>query len=303
MSDDETLWACPLADDVGFQPAAEPLIEVTVGAASHTGLVRPTNQDHFAAVRRTRSREILCTNVDVTGLDLAAQHAYILIVTDGVGSRECGQLASELVLRIGWELGSRDPSWIMKFDRSQWSRICEQVKAYVREIQNALREQVRANPQYAGMATTWTCACLLDSEVVIAHVGDSRAYLLRDGDFWQLTRDQTVAQALQDKGVPAEQAALYKNSLTNALTGEDEDAFVDVDHVALEDGDRLLLCTDGLTNMSNDDEIASTLTAAPTAQSACDKLIELALGHGGTDNITALVAEFRSQPAPQSAGA
>ncbi|HEY2252680.1 MAG TPA: protein phosphatase 2C domain-containing protein [Planctomycetaceae bacterium] len=302
ISDDDTVTSCPVVAPINFPSSAGLLIDLTVGAASHTGLVRSTNQDHYAAVRRTRSRQILCTNVETSGMELLPQHAYVLVVADGVGGRESGKLASELVLRIGWDLGSRDLSWIMKFEESQWPRIREQFEAYAREIQNAMRQLVRANPQYATMATTWTCVCLLDSEAVIAHVGDSRAYLFRGGVVRQLTRDQTLAQEMQDRGLPAEDAARYKNSLINAFTAEDEDVFVDVDHVSLASGDRLLLCTDGLTKMASDDEIGSTLAAAPTAQSACDSLVELALRHGGTDNITALVAEFQSSPAQGASG-
>jgi protein phosphatase len=188
----------------------------------------------------------------------------------------------------------------MKFDKSQWSRIREQVDEYAREIQNKMREQIQAHPQHAGMATTWTCVCLLDSEAVIAYAGDSRAYLFRSGALRQLTRDQTLAQELQDRGVPADQAARFKNSLTNSFGGERNDVFVEVEHVPLADGDRLLLCTDGLSNMAADDEIASTLTAARTAQAACDQLIELALRHGGTDNVTVIVADIRSKSASES---
>src|SRR5579863_5507260 len=209
IRDDDTVTALPIGAPISFPPTAGLLIDVAVGAASHTGLVRPTNQDHYAAVRRTRSRQILCTNVDTSGLDMSAQHSYVLVVADGVGGRESGKLASELVMRVGWDLGSRDPSWIMKFEESQWPRIREQFEAYAKGIQNVMREQVRVNPQSAGMATTWTCVCLLDSEAVIAHVGDSRVYLFHDGALRQLTRDQTLAQELRDRGVPAAEAARY----------------------------------------------------------------------------------------------
>jgi serine/threonine protein phosphatase PrpC len=300
ITDQQPDAACRATASTVFPTPTVTSIDVTVGGASHTGLVRPNNEDHYAAVRRTRSRQILCTNVDIGGLDQSSQHAYVLIVADGVGGHECGELASELVLQVGWDVGSRDPSWIMKFDSSQWSKIREQVEGYAREIQNKMREDIRAHPQHAGMATTWTCACVLDTEVVIAYAGDSRAYLFRGGDLRQLTRDQTFAQELQDRGVPAEQTARFKNSLTNSFGGANEEVFVEVHHVPLADGDRLLLCTDGLSNMARDDEIAATLSAVPTPQAACDQLIELALRHGGTDNVTVIVADIHSTPVSES---
>jgi protein phosphatase len=292
--------ACDSSPTALYSTVIDTSFDVTVGGNSHTGLVRPNNEDHFAAVRRTRSRQILCTNVDIGGLDLSSQHAYVLVVADGVGGQECGELASALVLQIGWEVGGRDPSWIMKFEESLWPRIREQFEVYARAIQNQMRERIRANPQLAGMATTWTCVCVLDSEAVIANAGDSRAYLFRRGALRQLTRDQTLAQELQDRGVPAEQAARFKNSLTNSFGGHQDEVFVEVDHLPLADGDRLLLCTDGLSNLASEAEIASTLAAISTPQAACDKLIELALSHGGSDNITVIVADVRAKAPAES---
>ena len=132
----------------------------------------------------------------------------------------------------------------------------------------------------------------LGRNAIIAHVGDSRAYLFRDQALRQLTRDHTFAQTLRDVGVPAEKTEQYRHLLVNSFGARPEDVKIDVDHVPLEDGDRLLLCSDGLTDMVTDAEITSTLVEVAGAQAACDALIERALHNGGKDNVTVLVADL-----------
>ncbi|MFN0053814.1 MAG: PP2C family protein-serine/threonine phosphatase [Planctomycetales bacterium] len=268
-------------------------VQVDLGAASHCGLVRPNNEDHYAAVRRIRKRDILKTNVDVSDLVLPEDHAYVLVVADGVGGRGFGELASELVLRLGWDVASQMPCWIMKFDDRLMFKIREQVESYARQIQAALQEEIRSNPALAGMGTTWTCVYTMGTDAIVAHAGDSRAYRFHRGTLKQLTRDHTLAQEMQTLGMPAEEAARFKHMLTNSFGGPGGEVVTDVEHVPLEDGDRILLCTDGLTDMATDLQIAEVLARVSGSQAAADALIDLALAHGGKDNVTAIVADYR----------
>jgi protein phosphatase len=135
----------------------------------------------------------------------------------------------------------------------------------------------------------------LGNDLVLGHVGDSRAYLARGTTFRQLTRDHTLAQALIDAGVansddPAPRS--MRHVLTAAIGSLDERVVPQVQRFRLFAGDQLLLCTDGLTEMVDDDLIASVLHEAKTAQAACDDLVDLALGAGGSDNITVVLARF-----------
>lgn len=266
------------------------------GAASHVGLRRPNNEDHYAVVQRSRIRRILLTNVDAPGLVLPDDEAYSLIVADGMGGHGFGELASELVLRIGWELAGAAPFWVMKFNPGLIDSIREKIAAYGRQIQQGLRDYAAASPELAGMGTTWTCAYLMGRDAIIAHVGDSRAYLFRDGSLQQLTRDHTFSQRLRDSGVAPERAQQFKNVLLNSMSAHDEDVQIDIDHVAVQEGDRVLLCTDGLTEMVTDGEIAAILSEIARAQCACDVLIERALVHGGKDNVTVVVADLAASP-------
>ncbi len=145
------------------------------------------------------------------------------------------------------------------------------------------------------MGTTLTVAGTLGNDLVIGHIGDSRAYLLRGTSFKQLTTDHTLAQALIDAGVanfddPAPRS--MRHVLTAAIGSLDERIEPQVQRFRLSSGDQLLLCTDGLTEMVEDDLIASVLREAKSAQTACQNLIDLALGAGGTDNTTVVLARF-----------
>lgn len=262
------------------------------GAVSHVGLRRQNNEDHFAVVQRSRARKILLTNVDTSDVELQDDEAYVLIVADGIGGQGFGELASELVLKIGWELAGEAPFWVMKFDPAVFPRICEKVESYGERIHRKLQERAQADPALAGMGTTWTMAYVMGTNAIIAHVGDSRVYLHSNGALRRLTRDHTFAQTLQDVGVPSEQTAQFKHLLVNSFGTHPDAVKIDISHVPLQNGDRILLCSDGLTDMVSDDDIAATLAAVKSAQSACDVLIAQALKNGGHDNVTAVIADI-----------
>jgi protein phosphatase len=269
-----------------------PPLTAHFGATSHVGLRRPNNEDHYAVVQRSRTRRILLTNVDTPSLRLPEDEAYAMIVADGMGGCGFGELASELVLRIGWELAGAAPFWVMKFRPDVIDKIREKIAAYGRQIQEELREYAANDPALADMGTTWTCGYLMGRDAIVAHVGDSRAYLFRDQSIRQLTRDHTFAQTLRDVGAPAKETEQYKHVLVNSFGPRSEKVKIDIDHVPLEDGDRMLLCSDGLTDMVSDEEITSTLVEVPGAQAACDALIERALHNGGKDNVTVILADL-----------
>src|SRR5262249_22559632 len=145
------------------------------------------------------------------------------------------------------------------------------------------------------MATTMTLACSSGQDLFLGHVGDSRAYLLRGSDLIRLTRDHTYAQELADAG-RIEQRDVerhrFRHVLTRALGPQGDHIQVDVTRIGLQDGDQLLLCSDGLTGMLPEDRIRELL-AGQTADAACRALIDAALAGGGKDNITVVLARYR----------
>ena len=145
------------------------------------------------------------------------------------------------------------------------------------------------------MGTTLTVACSFGADLFIVQVGDSRAYLLRKGRLEQLTRDQTLAQAMLDAGqITAEQAKVHRwrHMLTGVLGGRGAKDAPEVQILRLEDGDQLLLCTDGLTNMLDDNAIGDIVARADSVGDACRRLIDAALQRGGRDNVTVILAKY-----------
>lgn len=149
------------------------------------------------------------------------------------------------------------------------------------------------------MGTTLTGALTIGMVAFIAHVGDSHAYIFRSGRLHRLTRDHTLAEQLVANGILHsidEASSGFRSTLVNCLGGSFEDVNVDTCHVPLQDGDQLLLCTDGLTDMVPDAEIAQHLAEPRTTQQISQSLIDAALTHGGKDNVTVVVARYSVTP-------
>src|SRR5262249_11655882 len=162
-------------------------------------------------------------------------------------------------------------------------------------MHQARRVQAEADPEMEGMATTATAALTAGFDGIIAHIGDSRAYQFRAGTLYRFTHDHTAAQQLVDIGIldsTAQAAEYLRHALVNCLGGKIEVVQVDTCPFRLADGDRLLLCTDGLTDMVDEEEMARVLTEHAEPQAACDVLVERALAHGGKDNVTVVLARY-----------
>lgn len=266
------------------------------GAASHVGLVRKNNEDHYAIVRRTRTRELLLTNLPSPRPAPTEERVYVLTVADGMGGEVFGELASRLALTAAWEIAPRESAWLQNTGPLSLEQMREKAIAFSTLLHQAFQEQVRRFPETAGMGTTLTTAYVVGEQAFIGHVGDSRAYLLHGSEISRLTEDHTLAEEMRSRGHSRKEVSHLKNILTNYLSETKEVQF-DVDQVALSDGDCLLLCTDGLNDLVPDETIAATITSAKNPQAACDALVALALERGGKDNITVVIGQFRILPA------
>src|SRR5205085_94191 len=156
-----------------------------------------------------------------------------------------------------------------------------------------VRKEARSTRELRGMGTTCVAALIRDRMAAIGNVGDSRAYLLRDGKMRQVTEDHSLVQEHIRSGDLSEeeaQVSRYRNVITRAI-GISDDVEPDVDIVNLQDGDLLLICTDGLTNMVREAQIARVLIEEPDPQSACERLVKTANANGGVDNITTIVIQ------------
>jgi len=291
---DETVDVAVEADpksSVFFAPLARPL-PLTVHGATHAGRVRSENQDHFLVARRIRSQQILCTSLPLDETTAHEQESYTLLVADGVAGTTIGELASRMVALKIWELSWQATSWLMRLGESTSNEPHRRIQRYADELQQMFEDYAAIAGPNVSLGTTCTCAAIMNQDVVIAHIGDCRTYLLRDGRLQQMTRDHTVEQALLDAGQNTAEARVCQHVLTRALGTEGHDSRLDVIVAQVRSGDRLLLCSDGLTREVPDDEIGRQLGSHDSAQAVCERLIALALDRGGRDNITAIVAKF-----------
>jgi protein phosphatase len=274
-----------------------PVVEVDLGALSHQGKVRENNEDRYFAARFERAMETLLTNLSPEDVPKRQTSAgYGMLVADGMGGAAAGEVASSTAVRVLIELALETPDWIMSFEGERGREVLARVEERFRNIKDVFVRRAQAEPALDGMGTTMTLALSAGADLIIAHVGDSRAYLLRGSELQRLTRDQTMAQALADAGaIRPEQVATHpsRHVLTGAITTEKGEAPAELHHLRLSDGDQVLLCSDGLTDMVSDAAIAGTLGSAGSAVKACRALVDLALEGGGKDNVTVVLARYR----------
>jgi serine/threonine protein phosphatase PrpC len=223
---------------------------------------------------------------DIGRLRQRNEDAYLVkdslfVVADGMGGHRGGDVASTLALET---IESGAPAEVTLEDLVQ----------DIKRANQAVMERGEADRELRGMGTTITAVIAEDAKAHVAHVGDSRAYLLRDGSLQQLTEDHTLVQRMVREGRLSEDEAArhpQRSVLTRAL-GVDEDIPVDELSLDVHTGDRLLLCTDGLTSMVDRDRIKKILVRERDPQVACEKLIDAANRAGGDDNITVIVLDF-----------
>ena len=209
----------------------------------------------------------------------------VFAVADGLGGHQGGEVASATAVEPLAHLDGRefpDPG-----------EAAEALATAIREANQAILDRAAGDPALYGMGTTVTAAAIAgDGHIQLAHVGDSRAYLLRDGALDQLTTDHTVVGELVRRGrLTSEQAAIHpERSILTRAVGLDPRVPVDLpDPLELRSGDQLLLCSDGLTEAVGGDRIAALLSAAPDGHAACRSLIDAANDAGGPDNITVVL--------------
>lgn len=296
--DHETAELEPLSGDPPPVKIPTARVEVDLAGQSHQGHIRTNNEDHYLAVRITRSLETILTNLDGAVLPKSFDEtAYGMLVADGMGGEAAGEVASRVALLTLLELVVQTPDWIMRMNQPENAAIVmRRMTRRFREIDDELRELGESHRSLHGMGTTLTVVVTLGTEVILSHIGDSRAYLLRDEKLQQLTKDQTLAQALIDAGIAEPDDTVtraMRHVLTAALGSTGERTDPEIQRLQLRDGDQLLLCTDGLTEMVAEDLIAAVLADAKSSQAACRRLIDLALGGGGGDNITVVLARYR----------
>jgi protein phosphatase len=256
---------------------------VSVCGATDLGLVRPQNEDTFMIADLSSGQlSNPCIGTDFS----ISSNGVLLLVCDGMGGHAAGEIAARIAAQAIKQVLVDEGSTVTEHP-------AESMKHAVLDANQAVLDEADANPEERGMGTTCTAAIILPGRLVIGQVGDSRAYLLRDGHLRALTRDQSLASQLFEAGVlDSEQARTspHRNVLLQALGGRTplEPAITEVD---LRAGDRLLLCSDGLHGPVTNERIAEIVGTTRDLTTAAKALIAEALRAGGPDNVTVLVAD------------
>jgi protein phosphatase len=286
----------PVALPSGLPEAPRKRVRVEFGAESHVGKVRERNQDHYAIVRIGRTLDVVRSNLpEGDKPERVEDYGYAMVVADGMGGMAGGEKASVLAIRTGIRLVLESPKWALRIDEQETRLLIGRLREYFHQVDAALIRETEIDPSLAGMGTTLTVAYSVENHAFVVHAGDSRAYLLRNGELRRLTRDHTLAQSLADAGRIPPDSIEYHSSrhvLVNYAGGPRRGIEPEIGTTALEDGDLLLLCTDGLTGLVSDGEIVSVLQKHDHPEPAASALIQRALDRGGRDNVTAVLARY-----------
>lgn len=240
------------------------MIRATCGAATHVGQVRDGNEDNF---------------VTIEGL---------YFVADGMGGHSAGEVASEIAVRILQEVYT-DP----KVRVSSPGLLADAIST----ANTAIFMEAMHDSSKTGMGTTLTGLAVTnasDNQIVVANVGDSRTYLWRHGELRQVTKDHSHVQTLVDRGAITRAEARVHFQRNIVLRAMGIESWVDIDTfpMTVEDGDRFIMCSDGLVDEADDDEIETEIRLSTSVHDLADRLVDLANRNGGRDNITVVVVDF-----------
>ena len=264
-------------------------IQIRVFGKTDLGRTRDHNEDRFLIADLTREDASL-HHSRVREHDVG-ERGSLLVVADGMGGAAAGELASEMATDTIY--AQMVKMWGGEEERTS-QRFAYRLKEAVEVANSHIHAYAKAHPEVRGMGTTTTAVGVLGDHVFLSQVGDSRAYLIRDGTAVQLTKDQSLMQRLVEAGELTEEEAAQserRNIILQAL-GPDAKVKVDLTHQELRRGDVLVLCSDGLSGQVKKEEIAEIAGNATDLQAACERLIALANERGGPDNITVIVARF-----------
>jgi serine/threonine protein phosphatase PrpC len=277
-------------------PSPSPELAVESHGLSDKGMVRGNNEDDFLIADLCRTLVVRQAKIPQTGPWLSTDAGCLFVVADGMGGHQAGHLASLFAVGAVQAFLLDSFRWAIRRDGPDEGSPLVEFEAALRSADARLADEVARHPDWAGMGTTMTLAFAAGRKLFVAHAGDSRCYLFRDGQLTQVTRDHTVVAELVRQGqITPEEACRhpYRHVITNYLGGDSSHRLhVELHEVKLQDGDVAVLCSDGLTAMLTDDFVADILRNHPDPRGACERLVAEANGHGGRDNVTVIVARF-----------
>lgn len=289
-----------------FQPPSAS-IGLEVAGASVCGKTQVHNTDHFVAIRLGRMQETLTTSLAAADLPPRfEEYAYAMLVADGLDGDSSGGRASRFALSTLAHLAIRHGKWNVRIGPDNASDIVKQGEFLYRQVTDAVIHASRADSGLAGMATSLTALYVAGADLFFAHVGHSRAFLFRNGVLIQLTMEHSLERLISASAAlrrvrlearrprVAEPAAPDSSRPgSDALAVRTNATEIAIEHVQLWPADRLLLCTDGLTNVVREEQIADVLAGQRRPADDAQRLVDLAIANGATDSVTVLLGDYR----------
>ena len=269
-------------------------IHVSMFGMSDMGRVRKNNEDNFVICNLTTGEvgmsPSLCAH-DPGPL------GSLFMVADGMGGEASGEVASQLAAATVPKRLHDNLKTLGTVSEANFVILLREAIEYANQI---IFQKALANPVYRGMGTTTTASALFGQYLFVGQVGDSRCYLIRNRQITQLTRDQTFLNYLKDIGaeLPADPEKDSRKSILTQAVGSSETLDVKVTYIRTNQGDRILICSDGLYNMVPDADLLEIASRGDDLSGNCKALIEKANANGGTDNITVILADFSGQGLP-----
>ncbi len=266
--------------------------EMDVYGLTHPGSVRTENQDHFLICSLRKEVVVHYTSLnELDRLPTGAQRlALLMMVADGVGGGAKGEEASRLAVEVVTQYVTRSMRCYYASESADDQEFLQALEAAAHQCHSEVLRHATEEPEHQGMATTLTLWLSSWPRAFLLQVGDSRCYLLRQGELTQITRDQTMAQELIDLGILTRADAAktrYATTLSSSIGGRQTAPVVS--RVTLDWGNVALLCSDGLTRHVPDEKIRERLRGMTSSRQVCEDLLQDALADGGSDNITIVV--------------
>lgn len=276
-------------------PSRQSFFAVRSFGLTDAGKARKSNEDNFLIAHLVKALQVEQTSLPQAKLQQSGRQGHLFIVADGMGGHAAGEQASALAIDSVETFVLDTLKWFARGKDACHDQVLREFQDAVMLVNARVLSEAAERPELHGMGTTLTLAYNLGDELFIAHVGDSRCYLFRNGKLARLTRDHTLVEELVRAGALApENVATHRlrHVVTNSVGGHSPEIKVEVHKVRLEADDRVLLCSDGLTEMISDEEIGQVLDGGHDPEPTCRQLVQAANDAGGRDNVTVVVAHF-----------
>ena len=285
-----------MADERTSLMAVAPVaLTVTAFGMTDTGKRRKTNEDQFLIAELSKRMQVWQTSLPEPQLQVGEDRAHLFLVADGMGGHLAGERASAIAVAAIEQFTLNTFRWFFTSDSPGAQKVLAQFQSALSQADAKIVEEAAENPELHGMGTTLTMAFHLGSQLCVVHVGDSRAYIYRAGRLHQLTRDHTlVAEMVRTGAIQQDQVASHplRHLITNVVGGPNPGVKVEARAFEVHAGDRLLLCSDGLTEMVTSEMMIAALNRDAEPEAAARALVAQANHNGGRDNITLLIARF-----------